>query len=153
MAELGVIASMQPTHATSDMPWAEDRVGPARILGAYAWRRVLDAGGGLALGSDFPVELADPTHGLYSAVTRQDWEGNPAGGWLPQERLSRVEALRGFTLDAAYAGHQERLLGTLEPGKKADFILLDRDIFTIPASELWQVRARETWVNGIRITH
>ena len=97
MARLGIIASMQPTHATSDMPWAGDRVGPARLAGAYAWRKVLNADGRLALGSDFPVESADPRLGLYAAVTRQDLKGQPPGGWLPGERLTREEALAGFT--------------------------------------------------------
>ena len=142
MAELGVIASMQPTHATSDMPWAEDRVGPARIRGAYAWRRVLEAGGRLALGSDFPVELADPTHGLYAAVTRQDHDGNPAGGWLPDQRLRRAEALRGFTLDAAHSLFLEEEVGSLELGKRADLTVFARDVMTVPAAEI----PADTWI-------
>ena len=148
MAELGVIASMQPTHATSDMPWAEDRVGPARLQGAYAWRRVLNAGGGLALGSDFPVELADPIHGLYSAVTRQDWEGSPEGGWLPRERLTRAEALRGFTLDAAYSLFLEQEVGSLEVGKRADLTVYGRDIMTVPEAEMPSVEVDLTVVEG-----
>src|SRR5690606_20993356 len=103
--ELDIIASMQPTHATSDMNMAEDRVGPVRILGGYAWRTFLDQGTVIAAGSDFPVELSNPFHGLYSAVTRQNHEGMPAGGWYPNQRISREEALHGFTLGAAYAGH------------------------------------------------
>ena len=118
MARLGIIASMQPTHATSDMPWAGDRVGPRRLAGAYAWRKVLDAGGRLALGSDFPVESADPRLGLYAAVTRQDLQGNPPGGWLPGERLTREEALRGFTLDAAWSLFLDREVGSLD-GRQA----------------------------------
>ena len=142
MAELGVIASMQPTHATSDMPWAEDRVGPARIRGAYAWRRVLDAGGRLALGSDFPVELVDPTHGFYAAVTRQDQTGHPAGGWLPDQRLDRAEALRGFTLDAAWSLFLEDEVGSLELGKRADLTVFARDLMTMPAAEIPAARDR-----------
>lgn len=132
MARLGVIASMQPTHATSDMPWAGARVGERRLAGAYAWRKVLDAGGRLALGSDFPVESADPRLGLYAAVTRQDLAGEPAGGWLPGERLSRAEALRGFTLDAAWSLFLEDEIGSLEPGKRADLVVWGRDPMTVP---------------------
>jgi len=148
MARLGVIASMQPTHATSDMPWAEDRVGAARIRGAYAWRKVLDAGGRLALGSDFPVELADPAHGLYAAVTRQDAIGAPVGGWLPGERLSREEALQGFTLDAAYSVFLDQEVGSLEVGKRADLVVYESDPMTIPAPELRDVQIDYTLVGG-----
>ena len=102
-AKLDVIASIQPTHATSDMNMAEARVGAERIKGAYAWRKLLNARARLAGGSDFPVELANPFHGLYAAVTRQDRSGRPPGGWHPGEKLTREEALRLFTLDAAYA--------------------------------------------------
>ena len=147
-ARLGVIASMQPTHATSDMPWAEDRVGPERIKGAYAWRTVLDSGGRLALGSDFPVEDVNPFFGIYSAVTRQDQKGNPPGGWYPAQRLTRAEALRGFTLDAAYATFEEGSRGSIDPGKLADFTVVDGDFFTAPASELFRTRVRMTVVGG-----
>ena len=136
MAALGVIASMQPTHATSDGPWAGDRVGAHRLAGAYAWRKVLAAGGRLALGSDFPVESADPRLGLYAAVTRQDLAGEPAGGWLPGELLSREEALSGFTLDAAYALFLDAEIGSLEPGKRADLVVWGRDPMTVPAAEI-----------------
>ncbi len=148
MADLGVIASMQPTHATSDMPWAEDRVGAARLRGAYAWRRVLDAGGELALGSDFPVELADPTHGLYAAVTRQDQAGHPEGGWLPGQRLDSAEALRGFTLDAARSIFLEEEVGSLELGKRADLTVFARDVMTMPAAEIPAVEIDMTLVDG-----
>ena len=148
LARLGVIASMQPTHATSDMPWAEDRVGPERIKGAYAWRTVLDSGGRLALGSDFPVEDVNPFFGIYSAVTRQDQKGNPPGGWYPDQRLTRAEALRGFTLDAAYAAFEESSRGSIEPGKLADFTVVNGDFFTAPTSELFRTTVRMTVVGG-----
>ncbi|MBT8132264.1 MAG: amidohydrolase [Gammaproteobacteria bacterium] len=150
-AELGIIASMQPTHATSDKNMAEDRIGAGRMSGAYAWRRLLDSGAVLAAGSDFPVEPAEPLFGIHAAVTRQDRDNQPPDGWYPQQALTRGEALRVFTLDAAYAARQEKHLGSLEPGKRADFVLLAEDIFTIPASEIWNVKVRETWVNGICI--
>lgn len=149
--ELDIIASMQPTHATSDMNMAEDRVGPVRIRGAYAWRTFLDQGTVIAAGSDFPVELSNPFHGLYSAVTRADHEGNPQGGWYPEQILTREEALHGFTLGAAYAGHMEDVVGSLEPGKWADFILIDRDYFEVPEDEIWQIRVLETWLAGERV--
>ncbi len=148
MAELGIIASMQPTHATSDMPWAGDRVGPRRLEGAYAWRRVIDAGGRLALGSDFPVESADPRLGLYAAVTRQDADGRPDGGWLPDQRLDREEALRGFTLDAAHSLFLDGEVGSLEVGKRADLVVFDRDIMTVPAAEIPAVEVDLTLVEG-----
>ena len=149
--ELNLIASMQPTHATSDMNMAEERVGPERIKGAYAWQTFLDQGTIIAGGSDFPVEDVNPFYGLYSAVTRQDFEGMPPGGWYSQHRMSRIEALRAFTLDAAYSAHQEEIIGTLEPGKWADFILIDRDFFEIDASQIWQTEVLETWVAGEKV--
>jgi predicted amidohydrolase YtcJ len=152
LARLDVIASVQPTHATSDMNMAEDRVGSERIKGAYAWRKFVDAHVRLAGGSDFPVELAEPFHGLYAAVTRQDRDGKPPGGWYPKEKLTREEALRLFTVDAAFAGHMEHAAGSLEPGKWADFILIDRDYFKVPESEIDDIQVVETYVAGRRIT-
>ena len=151
-AELGVIASIQATHATSDKNMAQDRLGEVRIQGAYAWRKLRDAGAVIANGSDFPVESPNPFYGLHASITRQDHGNEPAAGWFPEERMTVEEAFASFTIDAAYAGHQENLLGTLEPGKKADFILLDRDIFTSPVSEIWQTSVLQTWVDGNRIT-
>ena len=142
----GIIASMQPTHATSDMYWAEARVGPERIKGAYAWRTVLNAGGRLALGSDFPVEDVNPFFGLYAAVTRQDQKGWPASGWRPSEKLTLAEAIRGFTSDAAYAAFEEKTRGTIEPGKLADFTIVEGDLFTLP--ELYKAKVRYTVVGG-----
>ncbi len=148
---LGVIASVQPTHATSDMPWAESRVGPERIEGAYAWRSLLDAGARLALGSDFPVEAVAPLIGFYAAVTRQDAEGLPEGGWSPGQRLTRAEALRGFTLDAAYAAFMEDEVGSLEPGKRADFVVLSRDIMAVLPAEILEAEVVATYLDGVAI--
>lgn len=147
-AALGVIASMQPTHATSDMPWAQDRLGPVRIRGAYAWQRLQGSGVKLALGSDFPVESVDPRRGLHAAVTRQDGEDHPDGGWMPDQRLSAAEALRGFTADAAWAAHDEAEVGRLAPGLRADFVILDEDPLAIPGEQLDELHVRSTWVDG-----
>ncbi|MBA3563009.1 MAG: amidohydrolase [Gammaproteobacteria bacterium] len=149
--ELGLVASMQFTHATSDKNMAEARVGPDRIEGAYAWRSLVDRGTLLAGGSDFPVEDPNPFFGLHAAVARQDRHGRPPGGWYAGQALNVGEALRAFTLNAAYAAHQEDRLGSLEPGKWADFILVDRDPFSIPARDLWRVQVVETWLAGERI--
>ena len=147
-AELDVIAAMQPTHATSDMYWVEDRLGPDRVLYAYAWRALLDSGARLALGSDFPVEQVNPMLGIHAAVTRQDTKGWPPGGWYPQQKLNREEAVRGFTLDAAYAGFMEDSVGSLESGKRADFVVLDQNIFEIEAAQIATVRVLQTWLDG-----
>ena len=148
LARNGFIASMQPTHATSDMPWAEARLGPSRALGAYAWRHLRDAGVRLAFGSDFPVESVDPRLGLYAAVTRSDMEGRPAGGWMPQEKVTLFEALRGFTVDAAWAGFAEAEVGSLQAGKRADFVVLDADPHGLPVLELPALPIRSTHVDG-----
>ncbi|HTH69576.1 MAG TPA: amidohydrolase [Rhodanobacter sp.] len=148
---LHLIASMQPTHATSDMNMAEDRIGHQRIAGAYAWRRFLKQGTVVAGGSDFPVESPNPFFGLYSAVTREDHQGQPPGGWYPDQDMTLTEALRAFTLDAAYAGHSEKTLGTLEPGKWADFILIDHDVIKDPASKIWNTKVLQTWVGGKQV--
>ena len=148
---LHAVASMQPTHATSDMPWAEARVGRERLAGAYAWRRFLQANVRLALGSDFPVESADPRLGLYAAVTRQDLDGEPPGGWLPDQKLTPAEALRGFTTDAAWAGRMESEVGRLAPGLRADFVLLEADPLTAPARQLPDIKVLSTWVDGMPV--
>jgi len=148
LSQMHVIASMQPTHATSDMPWAEDRVGPQRIIGAYAWRQLRDSGARLALGSDFPVESVDPRFGLYAAATRADAQGLPAGGWFPQEKLTAFEALRGFTIDAAYAGFAEAQVGSLAVGKRADFVVLTQDPLAIAPNGLRDLTVQATYVDG-----
>lgn len=147
-ASLGILPSMQPTHATSDKNMAAARLGVARLRGAYAWRSFVDQGSRIVGGSDYPVELANPFFGLHAAVTRQDQQNQPAGGWLPEQKLTFTEALRAFTVDAAYGAYQEQAMGSLLPGMWADFILLDRDIGTIPPQQLWQSQVLQTWVGG-----
>jgi predicted amidohydrolase YtcJ len=133
------------------MYWAGDRLGPSRLAGAYAWRSLLQSGARLAFGSDFPVEAVNPMLGIYAAVTRQDLSGWPAGGWQAQERITREAAIRAFTLDGAYAAFMEEEVGSLETGKRADFIVLDRDVMRVPADEIPQVRVLQTWVDGRRV--
>ena len=147
-ADLEVIASVQPTHATSDMPWAGDRLGEDRLEGAYAWRRLIDSGARLALGSDFPVERVSPMLGFYAAVTRQDGAGMPAGGWYGNQVLSRAEALRGFTLDAAYAGFMEDKVGSIEVGKHADFVVLSQDVMRVPPEAILDTEVVATYLGG-----
>jgi len=148
-ASLNVIPSMQPTHATSDMPWVPDRIGRDRMEeGAYIWGTLMKAGATIASGSDFPVELANPMLGFYAAVTRQDAAGQPASGWMPGERMSREEALISFTRNAAFAAHAETQLGTLEAGKLADLVVLSKDIMRVPSSEILTTRVRMTMVGG-----
>jgi predicted amidohydrolase YtcJ len=148
LAAMHVIASMQPTHATSDMPWAEDRLGPDRINGAYAWRKLRDSGARLAFGSDFPVESVDPRLGLYSAETRADPQGQPPGGWHPEDKVTPYEALRGFTLDAAYAGFAEDEVGSLAPGKRADFVVFAADPLAVDPALLRTLPVKATYVDG-----
>lgn len=150
-AALGVIASMQPTHATSDMPWAQARVGADRLRGAYAWRQLVASGASLAFGSDVPVERVEPLLGLYAAVSRQDADGQPEGGWQPQERLGFAEALAAFTLGAAQAGHAEDQLGSLEPGKRADFVVLSADPYAMKPRGLLALSVRSTWLDGRKV--
>lgn len=147
-AALGVIASMQPTHATSDMRWAERRLGRERLVGAYAWAKVLRAGARLALGSDFPVENPEPLEGFYAAIARRDRAGEPPGGWLPEERLGREEALRGFTEWAAHAAFDEDRAGRLAPGLDADFVVLSRDILVCDPREVLDTKVEMTIAAG-----
>jgi predicted amidohydrolase YtcJ len=146
--KLNIIPAMQPTHATSDMNMAQDRVGADRLKGAYAWQTFLKQGSPVAFGSDFPVELANPFFGLHAAITRQNRQNLPQDGWIASESVSVKQAFRGFTLDAAYAAHQEQVLGGLTAGKWADFILLDQDIFSILSEDIWKTQVLETWIAG-----
>ncbi|MFT4635866.1 MAG: putative amidohydrolase YtcJ [Arenicella sp.] len=146
--DLSLIASVQPTHATSDMYWAEERVGADRIKGAYAWQKFAELGIPLALGSDFPVEKPEPLLGFYAAVSRQDDKGWPAEGWYPKEKLSRQQALHGFTLGAAYSSFQEHQLGSISVGKFADFVVLSNDIMTVPDNEILNTKVLRTVING-----
>jgi predicted amidohydrolase YtcJ len=148
-AALNVIASMQATHATSDMPWVPTRIGPERTQeGAYVWQRLIKSGVVLANGSDFPVEEPNPMLGFYAAVTRQDAAGQPPAGWMPDERLSREEMLKSFTWNAAYAAHAERDLGSLEVGKLADMVLLDKDVMTVEPKQILSAHPLITIIGG-----
>ena len=147
-AQLGVIASMQPTHATSDMAWVPERLGPERLAGAYAWRRFLHEGAHLCFGSDFPVELPDVTHGLYAAVTREDAAGNPPGGWLPDQRLTLLEAIAAFSREAAYAGFADAFTGRLAIGYQGDLSCFHEDLRTMPHRELREATVAATIVAG-----
>jgi predicted amidohydrolase YtcJ len=147
-----VLASMQATHATSDMPWAATRIGNERIKGAYAWQTLIKLGVHLPNGSDFPVESPNPMFGLYSSITRQDQKGMPAGGWFPDQKMTREETLRSWTIEGAYAAFEETHKGSLEPGKLADFIMLSGDVMTMPESEIWKTKVSLTVVGG-KIVH
>jgi predicted amidohydrolase YtcJ len=147
-AELGIIPSMQPIHCTTDMHWIADRVGEERSQYAYAWRTLLDSGLRIPGGSDAPVEPVQPLPGIYAAVTRQDRDGWPEGGWHPEQRVSREEALRMFTIDAAYAAFEEDIKGSITPGKLADIVVLSKDIMTIPAPEILETEVLMTILGG-----
>lgn len=147
----GIIASMQPTHQTSDRTMAEARLGPQRLAGAYAWATMLRNGAKLAFGSDFPVEKPDPWAGWAAAFTRQDAAGQPFGGWRPEEAVTREQAWWAFTGGAAYAGFAEDRIGRLAPGLDADFILVDRDPLLASPSDLRATKVEETWVGGRKV--
>jgi predicted amidohydrolase YtcJ len=151
LAPAGIIASMQPTHQTSDRLMAEKRLGPNRLAGAYAWQSVLKSGARLAFGTDFPVESPNPFPGLAAAISRQDMQGQPPGGWLPSERLTFEQALAAYTRGSAYAGFAEDMIGGLEPGKWADFVIVDRDPTTVDAQSLARTEVLETWVGGKKV--
>ncbi|MBI2399230.1 MAG: amidohydrolase [Xanthomonadales bacterium] len=150
-AELGVIPSMQASHQTSDMYWAGARVGPTRELGAYAWRSLLDSGVIIPNGSDLPVELPDPLISFHAAISRQDAKDWPAGGWHPEQRMRREEALRSMTIWPAQAAFMEHEVGSLEAGKRADFVVLDQDPMRVPAPLILRTRVLQTWLGGERV--
>ncbi|WP_083987854.1 amidohydrolase [Croceicoccus marinus] len=150
-ARLDAIASVQPIHQTSDRPMAEARLGPDRLLGAYAWNSLIENGTPVAFGSDSPVEPVDVWAGIAAAVTRQDAAGRPFGGWMPQERISREQALAGFTAAGAYAGEAEGRFGSLAPGEWADFLFVSADPVMVPESALRNVEVEETWLAGARV--
>lgn len=151
LAPAGIIASMQPTHQTSDRTMAEARLDPPRLAGAYAWNSIARSGARLAFGSDFPVESPNPFPGLAAAISRQDPKGVPPGGWRPEERVTFEQALSGFTRGAAFAGFAENRIGSLEPGKWADFILVDRDVSAVDPQALAATQVIETWVAGKKV--
>ncbi len=148
---LGIIAAMQPIHATSDMHMAEKRLAASALEGAYAWQRFLDAGVVIAAGSDFPVEPANPFWGIYAALTRADASGKPEGGWIPDQRLSMEQTLCAFTRDAAFAAFEENEVGRLAEGQAADFILVDVDPFKAHPSAVRNTKVSGTWVGGTRV--
>ena len=146
-SRLGVLPSMQATHCTSDMPWAGERLGPERLRGAYAWRSLLATGVVIAGGSDFPVESPNPFHGIHAAVTRRPRTGGDPS-WQPEQRMTRSEAVRSFTTWNAFASRQEAELGSLEPGKHADLVVLSHDVFTCPDDHIADIRPVLTLVGG-----
>jgi len=151
LGKLGVISSVQPSHVTDDMWFAEDRLGPVRIKGTYAFRTLLNNGAPITLGSDFPVATLAPLVGFYAAITRLSIDGkSPHGpsGWFPEQSLTRQEALKGLTLDPAYASFTESTLGSLTPGKRADYVVISKDIMSIPAPEILNARVLATALDG-----
>ncbi|MEJ7639136.1 MAG: amidohydrolase family protein, partial [Singulisphaera sp.] len=139
---------MQPSHASDDMRWADARLGPGRVDGAYAWRRFLDAGVPLAFGSDFPVEVVNPFWGIYAALTRQDEQGHPPGGWHPDQRMTLEETLRAFTAGSAHAAFDEDRLGALKVGMRADVTVVDRDLFEAEPRDVLKAKVTMTVVDG-----
>ncbi|QJR05303.1 amidohydrolase [Sphingobium yanoikuyae] len=150
-ARYGTIASMQPVHETSDWRMATARLGEARLKGAYAWKAMLDNHVPLAFGSDVPVESPNPFPGIAAAMSRQDARGEPAGGWMPEQKVSFEAALDGFTRQAAFAGFAEKKFGSLVPGQRADFLLIDRNIETASPTDIRGTQVLETWINGKRV--
>ena len=149
--QYGIIPSVQPTHATSDMYWAAERLGPERVKHAYAYQTLWQQNGMAAFGSDFPVEDINPIFGFHAAVTRQDKKQFPEGGFQMENAVSRQQALRGTTLFAAYANFEEKKKGSIEAGKFADFVILDRDLLKSPKEELRATKVLQTWVGGKKV--
>ncbi len=150
-ATLGIIPSMQTTHQISDMAWAQARLGPERVLGAYAWRSLLDTGVIIANGTDAPVEAVSTLRTFHAAISRQNERNEPPGGWYPDQRMTRDEALKSMTIWAAHANFQEKLLGSITPGKYADFVVMDRDWMTAPAETIMETRIAATYLAGTRV--
>ena len=146
-----IIPSVQPTHATSDMYWAEDRVGPDRIKGAYAYKTLLDKAGIVALGTDFPVEKVNPMYTFYAAVARKDLKAYPEGGYQMKDALSREETLKGMTIWAAYSNFEENEKGSIEAGKFADFTVLDTDLMNCPENEIPNIKVLGTYIHGEKV--
>ena len=147
-AQLGVIPSMQASHQTSDMYWIGKRLGPTRLYGAYAWQSLLQTGVVIPNGSDFPVEQVNPLISFHASIARQDARDWPAGGWFPEQKMSREDALRSMTIWPAYSGFQESSMGSITAGKLADFVILDTDIMRVPAEMVMKTRVVSTWVGG-----
>jgi predicted amidohydrolase YtcJ len=147
-SQLGVVPAMQSSHQTSDMYWAGNRLGQGRLLGSYAWRSLLNTGVVIPNGSDFPVEMVNPLISFHAAFSRQDAKNWPVGGWIPQEAMTREEALKSMTIWAAWAGFMEKEVGSLEAGKLADFVILDQDIMQVPAELVLKTRVMATFVGG-----
>lgn len=150
-AKLGIIPSMQTTHQISDMAWAQARLGPRRILGAYAWRSLLDSGVIIANGTDAPVEAVSTLRTFHAAISRQNEQDEPPGGWYPDQRMTRDEALKSMTIWAAHANFQEQLLGSITPGKYGDFVVMDRDWMAASAETIMQTRIVATYLGGVRV--
>jgi len=146
--KLGVIPSMQPTHCTSDKAWAEKRLGPERVKGAYAWRSLMQTGVHLPLSSDFPGETLNPFYGIYAAITRQDPQGNPPGGWYPEQKLTLDEALKGYTVEGAYAEFEEKDKGSIAAGKLADLTVISDDITKLEPKQILSIRVLRTFIGG-----
>ena len=147
-AKLGVIPSMQTTHQISDMGWAQARLGPKRILGAYAWRSLLETGVIIANGTDAPVEAVSTLRTFHAAISRQNESNRPSGGWYPDQRMTRVEALKSMTIWGAHANFQEKVVGSITQGKYADFVVMDRDWMTAPAESIMQTQILATYSGG-----
>jgi hypothetical protein len=147
--ELGVIASMEAIHMSSDRPWAIDRLGEKRIVdGAYVWQKLLQSGAIIVNGTDVPVEPIDPIACFYASVSRKTLAGIPEGGFEPEQKMSREEALRSYTLDAAYGEFAEEVKGSISPGKFADFTVFDQDIMTVPENQILDTKVTMTVFNG-----
>jgi predicted amidohydrolase YtcJ len=149
--DYNIIPSVQPTHATSDMYWAGERLGKKRLRSAYAYKQLLQQNGWIPLGTDFPVENINPIYTFYAAVERKDLKGHPGGGFQPENALTREQALRGMTTWPARANFEEKEKGSIEPGKYADFVILDNDIMKINGANLPKVKVLSTYINGEKV--